>query len=75
MGRNHFFLTIKKISGVTPNEYIQEMKMIMARYGLEKQLYKSVKDASISVGYKDVRYFSGLFAQRFGALPSTCLEN
>lgn len=73
MSRSQFFIKIKLLSGINFNEYVQEMRLNQARTGLENRQYTAVKAAAISVGFKDVRYFSDLFRKRFGKLPSDYL--
>ncbi len=70
MSRSRLFYKVKKLTGITFNEYVQEMRLSLARTGLENRLYTTVKEIVHSVGFKDVRYFSELFRKRFGSLPS-----
>lgn len=74
MGRSQFFVKVKQLTGMTPNEYIQEMRLTQARTLLENRRVATVKEAAFSVGFKDVRYFSELFKKRFGKLPSEYLS-
>lgn len=69
-GRNLFFKKVKQLTGITPNEYIQEVRLTKARQLLETGDSRSVKEASYSVGVKDVKYFSEQFKKRFGKSPS-----
>lgn len=70
VGRNLFFKKVKRLTGMTPNEYIQEVRLTQARYLLEARAYQTVKEAAYAVGIKDVKYFSEQFKKRFGKLPS-----
>lgn len=74
MGRSQFFKKVKQLTGITPNEYVQEMRLSQARILLENRRCSTVKEAAFSVGFKDVRYFSELFRKRFGKLPSDYLN-
>jgi AraC-like DNA-binding protein len=74
MGRSQFFKKVKQLTGITPNEYVQEMRLTQARNLLENRRVTTVKEAAFSVGFKDVRYFSELFKKRFGKLPSEYLS-
>ena len=65
---------LKKLTGLTPREYILEIRLQEARKFLEQGTYDSVKAVALTVGFKDVRYFSGKFRDRFGRLPSSFLE-
>ena len=49
------------------------MRLTHARTLLENRRVSTVKEAALSVGFKDVRYFSELFKKRFGKLPSAYL--
>ncbi|WP_421795298.1 helix-turn-helix domain-containing protein [Haliscomenobacter sp.] len=57
--------------GLTPNEYINEVRLVKAM-----ELFQanpggySVKEMASKVGYRDEKYFSRQFKQRFGVLPS-----
>jgi YesN/AraC family two-component response regulator len=73
MGRSQFFKKVKQLTGITPNEYVQEMRLSQARTLLENRRCSTVKEVAFSVGFKDVRYFSTLFRKRFGKLPSDYL--
>lgn len=64
---------IKQYVGQTPNAYLRTLRLTKARNLLEEQGINSVKAASLSVGFKDVSYFSKQFKQAFGKLPSEYL--
>lgn len=61
---------IQQFTGLSPNQYLQEMRMQTAKDLLVAGKYTTVKEVSFAVGYRDTGYFSGLFAERFGANPS-----
>ena len=62
---------IKKLTGLSPNQYIQESRLQRARMLLESQESPSVKTIAYEVGIRDVKYFSQQFKKRFGRLPSS----
>lgn len=64
---------IKKITGMTPSEYIKEIRLHHARELLESGEMASVKAVSKAVGFSSHEYFSNQFYQRFGRRPSTYL--
>ena len=70
ISRRQLFRRVKKLTGLTPNAYIQEARYRRARLLLENQSFPSVKAIAYEVGMKDVRYFSQQFRSRFGKLPS-----
>ncbi|MEM7371408.1 MAG: tetratricopeptide repeat protein [Bacteroidota bacterium] len=65
---------VKRLTGLTPNQYLQEVRMQQARFFLETRQLSSVKATSLEVGMKDVKYFSQQFRIRFGKLPSEYLK-
>ena len=73
MSRTSFFNKVKKLTGLSPNQYLQESRLVHARKLLEKAQVYSVKEAAFRVGIKNVKYFSKLFKKRFGDLPSDLL--
>jgi AraC-like DNA-binding protein len=46
----------------------------MAKDFLYERKYKTVKEVSHAVGFKDTRHFSSLFKNRFGIAPSNFLS-
>jgi AraC-like DNA-binding protein len=55
--------------GVTPKKYINDLRIVKATYLLHKE-DMTVKDAAISVGFKDPLYFSKVFKEKTGINPS-----
>ena len=74
MSRAQFFRRLKTATGLTPNQYLLEVKFNHARQLLEQRKETSVKAAAYSVGMRDVKYFSQQFKERFGKLPSEYLS-
>lgn len=70
ISRTHFFRKIKTVTGLTPNQYLQEARLREAKSLLEVGRYSTVKAVSLSVGFKNSSYFSRLFKERFGHSPS-----
>lgn len=71
MSRRKFYYRVKKLTGLTPNEYLLEIRFNKARTMLESGTHQTVKSIIYSVGFKDTAYFSKQFKKRFGKLPST----
>ena len=65
---------LKKLTGFSPNQFIQEIRLQTAREWLENQQYSTVKEVCYAVGFQDVVYFSRLFLSRFGRYPATFLR-
>lgn len=60
---------IKKLTGLTPLKYIQEIRLQTARFLLESGEVDRVADACYQTGFKNPHYFSQLFTKRFGKSP------
>lgn len=71
--RTKFFQRVKRLTGMTPNEYVLEVRFNKARHLLEGRTAGSVKVAAGLVGFRDVEYFSKQFRMRFGKTPSEYL--
>ncbi len=65
---------IKAITGQTAKRYIQEIRYWEARRLLETGVYDTVKAVGFSVGFKDIKYFSQKFKERFGKYPSSYIK-
>ena len=70
---SHIFKRMRKLTGLTPHQYLKELRFQEARKLLEIKKYSSVKAVSYSVGYKNVKHFSKNFKKRFGKNPSQYL--
>ena len=70
MSESTLLRQLKRLTGLTPIQYLQEIRLNKARELLENQTYQSIYEIAIAVGYKDGRSFSRGFKKRFGKLPS-----
>lgn len=61
---------MKKLTGLTPNKFIQEMRLRRGRNYLETGTYKTLKEVSLAVGFDSYQYFSRLYEKRFGKKPT-----
>lgn len=64
---------LKSITGLTTNQYIQEIRLNHARNMLETGQVESIKKLTYDIGMKDSQYFARLFKKRFGRNPSDFL--
>ncbi|SOE21055.1 Signal transduction histidine kinase [Spirosomataceae bacterium TFI 002] len=60
---------LKSISSYSPNEYIRKFRLEKAAI-LLKESEKSVSEIAFDVGYESLSYFSKIFQQEYGCLPS-----
>ncbi|HMG14936.1 MAG TPA: response regulator [Saprospiraceae bacterium] len=64
---------LKQLTGLTPNQYMQEMRLQLAKEYLLIGKYATIKETGYSVGFRDTAYFSTIFQARFGLQPSAYL--
>ncbi|MCI4669975.1 MAG: response regulator [Bacteroidia bacterium] len=60
----------KRLIGLTPSQYIQQMRLEHARKLLENRAFKAISQVAYEAGYADTRSFSRAFKRRYGKLPS-----
>jgi signal transduction histidine kinase/DNA-binding response OmpR family regulator/ligand-binding sensor domain-containing protein len=69
MGRTIFYQQVRELTGLTPNQYLQEARMVIARRLLENGTCNNVKEVLQAIGLKDEKYFIRLYKKRFGFSP------
>ncbi|MBD2705067.1 response regulator [Spirosoma sp. BT702] len=74
MTRRTLYRTIKRLTGLTPAQYVAEARFQEARRLLETRQVSSVKQVAYRVGYRKVTYFSQVYQQRFGKNPTDYLK-
>lgn len=74
MSESSLLRQLKRLTGLSPFKYLQEMRLDKARHLLEDRSFESVARVAYEVGYNDVRTFSRSFKQRFGKLPSELIS-
>lgn len=74
MSESTLLRQLKRLTGLTPLQYIQEVRLSEARKLLENRTYGSVAQVASRVGYEDASAFTRVFKQRFGKRPSELLE-
>ena len=60
----------KDITGVSPINYLIQIRLTKARQLLEKEEVLTVKEVAKAVGYEDAYHFSKSFKKHFGLSPS-----
>lgn len=66
---------VKKLTGLTPYEYISEIRMQAADYLIRKNKVKNASEAAKQVGIKNVTTFSKQYEKKFGVKPIDILKN
>lgn len=70
LSERQFTRRIKQVTGLTPNQYLREMRLQTAKKLLHEGKYATVKEVVYAVGFLDTTYFSQIFKERFGVHPS-----
>ncbi|MEO1623505.1 MAG: response regulator, partial [Bacteroidota bacterium] len=70
ISRRQLFRNIKRLTGLTPNQYLQENRLQKARQCVENREFRTVKAVAYASGFSNVGYFTKLYKRRFGKLPS-----
>lgn len=74
MSESSLLRQVKRLTGLSPIQYLKAVRLQEARTLLEQQKYSSVSRVADLVGYKESRSFSKAFKKHFGKLPSNYLR-
>ncbi|NMD71671.1 AraC family transcriptional regulator [Bacillus sp. DNRA2] len=66
MSEANFCNSFKKIIGITPKEYITNLKLTQAKNLLE---YHNVTEVAYELGYENISHFIALFKNKYGITP------
>ena len=75
LSERQLFRKVKKLTGKTPNLFLQELRLKKARQLLLSGNYETIKEVAHQVGYKRVDYFSNLFEKQYHQRPLDLLAN
>jgi len=64
---------VKKVTGLTPYEYVSEVRLKYADYLIRKGKVKNASEAARSIGLKNVTLFNKQYEKRFGMKPNDVL--
>ena len=70
MSESTLLRQLKRLTGLSPVQYLQAIRLNEARMLLENGPPLSIVTLASQVGYRDARSFSRSFRKRFGKLPS-----
>jgi len=73
MSRAQFFRRVQTLTGLTPNQYLQDLRFNHSRTLLEQRQMSTVKAVAAAIGIQKTQYFSEQFKERFGKSPSEYL--
>ena len=66
---------IKKHTGLSPKEYINEVRLQQVRKMIETGKITSAAAATYEAGFSNLSYFSRLFKERFGKTPAQYIKS
>ncbi len=69
ISKSSFYRKVKSHTGLSPNNFIREIRLQKAREILQKNYTTSLKELSLEVGFNHTSYFSKLYEKRFGIKP------
>ncbi len=65
----HLRRKMKKMTGLTPSEYLNIVRLKHAQKLLKERKYKTLRQVAYAVGYKDVGSFRLKYKRQFGTKP------
>lgn len=69
MSRSSFYNKFKSLTGMTPNDYINNYRLKKAAMWLVQYKDKSINEISDELGFSTHNYFSTKFKERYGVTP------
>lgn len=69
LGHTQLYRKLKALTGLTPKQFIRDIRLRHAAQMLSEQRY-SVAEVAYAVGFSDPNYFSRIFQQTYGHPPS-----
>jgi len=74
VGRKVLFRLVRARTGMSPNQYVQNLRLTHARYLLESGSIATLRQVATAVGFRSVGYFSHLYRERFGHSPAMDID-
>lgn len=69
LSERQFYRKLNRLTGMTPNIFLREIRLKKAYELLISGKYNKVKEVAAIIGYKRVDYFSNLFAAKYKFKP------
>ena len=66
---------LKRMTGMSPAQFIREVRLRRAYALLESQQYHTVAEAAAAAGFDDPSYFTKVFRKRYGKRPTEVLSD
>ncbi|MEZ4939687.1 MAG: helix-turn-helix domain-containing protein [Saprospiraceae bacterium] len=67
--RKSLYREIREYSGMSANQYIQDVRLLVAREKIESGEVENLSALARSVGFRTANYLSRLYRERFGESP------
>lgn len=74
VSKRTFERRMKKITGKTPKQYLNEFRLQMAHQLIVQKKRSNVKSISLAVGFEGRDHFSRIFKKHFGYSPSALIQ-
>jgi DNA-binding response OmpR family regulator len=74
MGRTTFYKKFKSLTGLTPVEFVRDMRLQRAKQYLDNG-GNNISDAAYMVGFASPKYFSTCFREKYHVSPSDYLKS
>lgn len=75
MSRRNLQRRLKKVTGLTPGQYLREIRLQTARDLLERGVYQTIAEVAYAAGFTTPYYFSQIYKKRFGKKASSYFSN
>lgn len=75
LSRTLFYHKVKSITGQTPNNFIQTIRLKKAADILLSDPTKNISEVAYQTGFNSSRYFSMCFNNHFGVKPSKYVQD
>ncbi len=70
VSRKTLYRLVRKHTGLSANQFIQELRLLQARELLETGQFRTLRRVAEAVGFRSSDYFSRLYRTRFGKSPA-----
>ena len=74
MSERQLYRTVKQISGLTPSQFVREIRLQKAMTFIEQNRYATISELSHAVGFEYPGYFTTVFEKRFGNKPADYMQ-
>jgi AraC-like DNA-binding protein len=71
MSRTRLFAKMKGITGQTPHDFIQNIKLKLAAKMIKEQPEKNITEIADFLGFSSLNYFGKTFKEHFGVSPTS----